>query len=114
MFPSAVSTESSETSEPGEQERTAPDCVVHEVELDSGVVAGEPGRVRRYLEQVQQEGVDRVKMFLVITLAYLIFWGPLFLVTLVHWDWNYEQAYQLVLQGRYSVRCRPSSRWHTR
>ena len=30
----------------------------------------------------------------VITTAYLIFWGPLFLVTLVNWDWDYEEAKQ--------------------
>ena len=28
----------------------------------------------------------------VITTAYLIFWGPLFAVTLINWDWNYEDA----------------------
>ena len=28
----------------------------------------------------------------VITTAYLIFWGPLFAVTLVNWDWDYEDA----------------------
>ena len=27
-----------------------------------------------------------------ITTAYLIFWGPLFLVTLINWDWEYEEA----------------------
>ena len=30
----------------------------------------------------------------VITTAYLIFWGPLFLVTLLNWDWDYEEAKQ--------------------
>ena len=34
----------------------------------------------------------RVKMFLVITVAYLIFWGPLFLVTLVNWSWEWKDA----------------------
>ena len=28
----------------------------------------------------------------VITTAYLIFWGPLFAVTLINWDWDYEDA----------------------
>merc|ERR1712226_132296 len=37
-------------------------------------------------------GVARVKMFLVITVAYLIFWGPLFLVTLVNWSWEWKDA----------------------
>jgi hypothetical protein len=31
---------------------------------------------------MEREGLARVKMFVVITIAYLIFWGPLFLVTL--------------------------------
>ena len=30
--------------------------------------------------------------YTVITTAYLIFWGPLFAVTLVNWDWDYEDA----------------------
>jgi hypothetical protein len=33
---------------------------------------------------MEREGVQRVKMFLVITAAYVLFWGPLFFVTLVH------------------------------
>lgn len=41
-------------------------------------------RMRNYLLRVEREGVQRVKMFLVITAAYVIFWGPLFFVTLVH------------------------------
>jgi hypothetical protein len=32
-------------------------------------------------------------MFLVITVAYLIFWGPLFMVTLVNWDWEFEEVH---------------------
>ena len=31
---------------------------------------------------MEREGIARVKMFIAITVAYLIFWGPLFLVTL--------------------------------
>ena len=27
-------------------------------------------------------------------MAYLIFWGPLFMVTLFNWDWDYEEAKQ--------------------
>ncbi|XP_048514735.1 uncharacterized protein LOC110117452 isoform X2 [Athalia rosae] len=41
-------------------------------------------RMRNYLRRMEREGVQRVKMFLVITAAYVIFWGPLFFVTLVH------------------------------
>jgi len=34
---------------------------------------------------MEREGIQRVKMFMAITVAYLIFWGPLFLVTLFSW-----------------------------
>ena len=39
-------------------------------------------RIKTYLAKMEHEGLARVKMFVVITVAYLIFWGPLFLVTL--------------------------------
>ncbi|XP_011063591.1 PREDICTED: uncharacterized protein LOC105151527 [Acromyrmex echinatior] len=41
-------------------------------------------KMRNYLRRIEYEGVQRVKMFLVITAAYVLFWGPLFFVTLVH------------------------------
>lgn len=41
-------------------------------------------RLRGYLARVEREGVRRVRMFLVITAAYVLFWGPLFLITLLH------------------------------
>jgi hypothetical protein len=55
----------------------------------SGVASGggaveEQRRMRNYLRRMEREGVQRVKMFLVITAAYVLFWGPLFFVTLVH------------------------------
>jgi len=56
------------------------------------VPAADPVKVRKYLLKLEREGTERVKMFLVITTAYLIFWGPLFLVTLINWDWEYEEA----------------------
>ena len=37
------------------------------------------------------DGLD-VTHLAVITTAYLIFWGPLFAVTLINWDWDYEDA----------------------
>ena len=37
-------------------------------------------QVRHYLERINREGVARVKMFFIVTIAYLLFWGPLFLV----------------------------------
>ncbi|KAG7299624.1 hypothetical protein JYU34_016611, partial [Plutella xylostella] len=41
-------------------------------------------RLRGYLARMEREGVRRVRMFVVITTAYILFWGPLFLVTLFH------------------------------
>jgi hypothetical protein len=49
-----------------------------------GGAVEEHRRMRNYLRRMEREGVQRVKMFLVITAAYVLFWGPLFLVTLVH------------------------------
>ncbi|KOC69197.1 hypothetical protein WH47_07648 [Habropoda laboriosa] len=45
--------------------------------------AEEHQKMRNYLKRMEREGVQRVKMFLVITAAYGILWGPLFFVTLV-------------------------------
>lgn len=42
----------------------------------------ESARIKSYLAKLEREGIARVKMFIVITVAYLIFWGPLFFVTL--------------------------------
>ncbi|CAA9998170.1 unnamed protein product [Nesidiocoris tenuis] len=50
----------------------------------AGTAIDEHRRMRNYILRVEREGVQRVKMFLVITAAYVIFWGPLFFVTLVH------------------------------
>ncbi|XP_066138175.1 uncharacterized protein [Euwallacea fornicatus] len=44
----------------------------------------EQRRMREYLRKMEREGVQRVKMFLVITAAYVLFWGPLFIVTLIN------------------------------
>jgi len=57
-------------------------------------ITADPVKVRKYLTKIEREGTERVKMFLVITMAYLIFWGPLFFVTLFNWDWDYEEAKQ--------------------
>lgn len=40
-------------------------------------------RICNYIRRMERDGVQRVKMFMVITSAYVIFWGPLFLVTLL-------------------------------
>ena len=48
----------------------------------NGHPPSESARIKSYLAKLEREGIARVKMFIVITIAYLIFWGPLFLVTL--------------------------------
>ncbi|XP_043602286.1 uncharacterized protein LOC122576280 isoform X2 [Bombus pyrosoma] len=53
------------------------------VEARSGA-AEEHRKMRNYLKRMEREGVQRVKMFLVVTAAYGILWGPLFFVTLVN------------------------------
>merc|ERR1719150_2962354 len=47
-------------------------------------------RIGSYLAKLEREGIARVKMFTVITIAYLIFWGPLFLVTLFSYTDDYK------------------------
>ena len=74
--------------------RRSPDCGLRQLlfvlfSAQPGVGCGggameEQRRMRNYLRRMEREGVQRVKMFLVITAAYLLFWGPLFVVTLVH------------------------------
>ncbi|XP_045472527.1 uncharacterized protein LOC123679149 isoform X2 [Harmonia axyridis] len=44
----------------------------------------ESRKMREYLNRMERDGVQRVKMFLIITAAYVLFWGPLFFVTLVN------------------------------
>ncbi|XP_076030791.1 uncharacterized protein LOC143018984 isoform X3 [Oratosquilla oratoria] len=45
--------------------------------------AREHRQVNSYISRMEREGVERVKMFVVVTIAYVVFWGPLFLVTIL-------------------------------
>ena len=49
-------------------------------------------KVEHQMMILEEEGINQVKMFVIITLAYLIFWGPLFVVTVWHWSWGWEEA----------------------
>lgn len=63
-------------------------------------------RLRGYLARVEREGVRRVRMFLVITAAYVLFWGPLFLITLLHHPaLTSHIAYEVRTIDYYSVAC---------
>ncbi|XP_068082519.1 uncharacterized protein [Anabrus simplex] len=59
-------------------------------------------RMRNYLRRMEREGVQRVKMFVVITGAYVLFWGPLFFVTLVHSPvLGNQMSYEITLHVAY-------------
>jgi len=49
-------------------------------------------KIERYIHHLETEGITRVKMYIVITTAYLIFWAPLFLVTLVNSTSDWKKA----------------------
>ena len=55
-------------------------------------------KIQRYIEHLETEGITRVKMYMVITTAYLIFWAPLFLVSgnTVHPVQNYKFRQMLI------------------
>ena len=39
-----------------------------------------------------RDGASKVRVFFVISFAYIIFWGPLFAVTLFNWSWEWNDA----------------------
>ena len=60
-----------------------------------GLVALSPTQLIQYqasMIEFEEEGIKHVKMFIIITLAYVIFWGPLFLVTLINISLDWKDA----------------------
>ena len=49
-------------------------------------------KIQQYIRHLETEGISRVKMYMIITTAYLIFWAPLFLVTLINYTSDWKQA----------------------
>ena len=49
-------------------------------------------QLQTYMIEFEEEGIKHVKMFIIITLAYIIFWGPLFLVTLINISLDWKDA----------------------
>jgi len=49
-------------------------------------------KVHSYMIQMEEDGINRVKMFVIVTVAYLIFWGPLFIVTLANISLDWKDA----------------------
>merc|ERR1719361_20148 len=39
-----------------------------------------------------RDGASKVRVFLVISFTYILFWGPLFTVTLINWGWEWKDA----------------------
>ena len=62
-------------------------------------------KVEHQMMILEEEGINQVKMFVIITLAYLIFWGPLFIVTLanISIDWKEVKTSVSHEVGKYSV-----------
>ena len=51
-----------------------------------------PGEVETISQQVQSEGLARVRILYILSTSYIIFWSPLFAVTLLSWSWSWEYA----------------------
>ena len=51
-----------------------------------------PSWVKNYISRVEEEGMAKVKMLTIITASYLIFWGPLYMVTVWNWRWSWLEA----------------------
>ena len=49
-------------------------------------------QMESYMIEFEEEGIKHVKMFVIITLACIIFWGPLFLVTLINISLDWKDA----------------------
>ena len=45
-----------------------------------------------FSKQVQSEGLARVRILSILSTSYIIFWSPLFAVTLFSWSWSWEYA----------------------
>ena len=50
------------------------------------------GEVEAISRQVQREGLARVRILSILSTSYIIFWSPLFAVTLFSWSWSWEYA----------------------
>ena len=52
--------------------------------------------MQNYIGRLEREGIRRVKMFVIMLVAYLVFWGPLFSVTLLQPS-EYSQTSEFVI-----------------
>ena len=51
-----------------------------------------PGEMERLSREVQREGLARVRILSILSTSYILFWSPLFAVTLLSWSWSWEYA----------------------
>ena len=42
--------------------------------------------------RVGRDGASKVRIFFAISFSYILFWGPLFTVTLANWSWEWKDA----------------------
>ncbi|XP_023322544.1 uncharacterized protein LOC111696958 [Eurytemora carolleeae] len=48
--------------------------------------------MEKYIAKIERDGIRRVRMFTVITLAYIMFWSPVFIITLLNPGWEWKEA----------------------
>jgi len=61
--------------------------------VKSGYSSDGRARLVSYLaSRVGKEGASKVRIFFAISFSYILFWGPLFTVTLVNWNWEWKDA----------------------
>lgn len=56
-----------------------------------------------YVQRLENEGISRVKMFVIILVAYLLFWGPLYTITLAQpglWSPSYLLSTTFLINSR--------------
>ena len=62
---------------------------------------------------MEEEGIAKVKMLTIITASYLIFWGPLYLVTVWNWDWSWVEAKNSIVHEVGQTNKRQGLTWST-
>ncbi|XP_054163721.1 uncharacterized protein LOC128961500 [Oppia nitens] len=50
-----------------------------------------------YVQRLENEGISRVKMFVIILIAYLLFWGPLYIITITQPGLETSLTYEICL-----------------
>ena len=73
--------------------KTYKECILQVSSVKSGYNSDGRARLVSYLaSRVGKEGASKVRIFFAISFSYILFWGPLFTVTLVNWNWEWKDA----------------------